>query len=86
MCSAMGHAGNLLFAFCLLEFAEKCIFGDGAHTFNTPLFENTAIGNNILAARTSLLSVYISLAVETDRLVDVFNEFVMGGCQQMSTQ
>ena len=36
------------------------------------------MGNNILDASTSLLPVYISLAVKTDRLVDVFNDFVIG--------
>ena len=77
MCSAFEHASNRL-VLCLREFSEKCIFGDGAHISNTPLFENTAMGNNILDASTSLLPVYISLAVETDRLVDVFNDFVIG--------
>ena len=41
---------------------------------------------NILDARTSLLPVYISLAVETDRLVYVFNDLVIGERQEMSTQ
>ena len=62
------------------------IFGDGANISFTPLFENAAMGNHILDARISLLPVYISLAVETDRLVYVFNDFVIGECQQMSTQ
>ena len=68
------------------EFSEKVIFGDGANTLNTPLLENIAVANNILDARTSLLLVYVSLAVETDRLVYVFNDFVIGECQKMSTQ
>ena len=83
--SALEHASKRLVR-CLLEFSEKCIFGDGANTLNTPMFENSAMANNILDARTSLLPVYISLAVETDRLVYVFNDFVIGECQQMSTQ
>ena len=43
------------------------------------------MGNNILDANISLLPVYISLAVQTDRLVYVFNTLVIGECQQMST-
>ena len=82
---ASEHARNRLPLF-LLEFFQKCIFGDGANISNTPLFENAAMGNKILDARTSLLQAYISLAVETDRLVYVFNDFVTGECQQMSTQ
>ena len=82
---ASEHATNRLPLF-LLVFSDKCIFGDGASISNTPLFENAAMGNNILDARTSLPPVYISLAVETDRLVYVFNDFVIGECQQMSTQ
>ena len=71
---------------CLLEFSDKCIFGDGASIFNISLFENIAMGNNILDANISLLPVYISLAVQTDRLVYVFNTLVIGECQQMSTE
>ena len=85
MSSAAEHASNRL-ALCILELSEKCFFVDGASILNTPLFENTAMGNNILDAKRSLLPVYISLAVETDRLVYVFNDFVIGECQQMSTQ
>ena len=83
--SAFEHASNWL-SLCLPVFSEKFIFVEGAHIFNSSCFENFAMGNNILDASTMLLPVYISLAVETDRLVDVFNDFVIGECQQMTTQ
>ena len=82
---ASEHARSRLPLF-LAEFSDNCIFGDGAKISNAPLFESAAMGNNILDARTSLLPVYMSLAVETDRLVYVLNDFVIGECQQMSTQ
>ena len=85
MSSAAEHASNRL-ALCIFEFSEKCCFVDGASIANTPFFENFASGNNILDAKRPLLPVNISLAVETDRLVYVFNDFVIGECQQMSTQ
>ena len=70
----------------LRELSEKCIFGDGINTLNTPLLENTAMANNILDAHTFLLPRYILVALEADRLVYVFNNFVIGECKQMTTQ
>ena len=85
MCSALKHVRKRLFFFHW-EFSEKFIFGDGANSLNTPLLENIAVANNILDASAPLLPVYVSLAVETDRLMYVFNNFVVGECQQMPTQ
>ena len=88
---ASEHALNRLVRFYrlvrfLLEFSDKCIFGDGASISNTLLFENAGMGNNILDARITSWIEMISLAVEMDRLVYVFNDFVIGEGQQMSTQ
>ena len=73
----MERASNRL-SLRLREFSEKCIFVDGINTSNTPLLENTAMVNNILDAHTFLLPRHTPLALEADRLVYVFNHFVIG--------